>query len=84
MRADIRMPSAFACPTPPARRLQLANFWQDVASDFDQRDRIYIPQDAMRRFGVTEATIAAGGFAPGHTGVSSPAQRSGGLRALAL
>jgi squalene synthase HpnC len=40
--------------------LQLANFWQDVASDYQQRDRIYLPQDAMQRFGVTEATIAAG------------------------
>jgi squalene synthase HpnC len=40
--------------------LQLANFWQDVASDYTQRGRIYIPQDAMRRFGVTEETIAAG------------------------
>jgi squalene synthase HpnC len=40
--------------------LQLANFWQDVASDYQQRDRIYIPQDAMARFNVTEATIAAG------------------------
>jgi squalene synthase HpnC len=40
--------------------LQLANFWQDIASDYQQRDRIYLPQDAMRRFGVTEETIAAG------------------------
>ena len=40
--------------------LQLANFWQDVASDYQQRGRIYFPQDAMHRFGVTEATIAAG------------------------
>ena len=39
--------------------LQLANFWQDVASDYQQRDRIYLPQDAMQRFGVTEETIAA-------------------------
>jgi squalene synthase HpnC len=38
--------------------LQLANFWQDVSSDYHQRDRIYIPQDAMAKFGVTEATIA--------------------------
>lgn len=30
--------------------LQLANFWQDVAIDFS-RDRIYLPQDDMARFG---------------------------------
>jgi squalene synthase HpnC len=40
--------------------LQLANFWQDVASDYQQRGRIYIPRDAMERFGVDEQTIAAG------------------------
>ncbi len=45
--------------------LQLANFWQDVASDYQQRDRIYLPHDAMLRFGVTEATIAAGTATPG-------------------
>jgi squalene synthase HpnC len=43
--------------------LQLANFWQDVAEDF-QRGRIYLPQDAMQRFSVTEATIAAGHATP--------------------
>lgn len=39
--------------------LQLANFWQDVKVDW-QKDRVYIPQADMRRFGVTDATIAAG------------------------
>lgn len=38
--------------------LQLINFWQDVAIDW-QKQRIYIPQDDMARFGVTEAMIAA-------------------------
>lgn len=40
--------------------LQLANFWQDVRGDYEQRDRIYIPQADMRRFGVSDATIAGG------------------------
>lgn len=31
--------------------LQLANFWQDVAVDV-QKDRVYLPQDEMKRFGV--------------------------------
>ncbi len=39
--------------------LQLANFWQDVAVDF-QKGRIYIPLEDMRRFGVAEAVIAEG------------------------
>lgn len=43
--------------------LQLANFWQDVRSDY-ARNRIYFPQEDMRRFGVDEASIAAGKFTP--------------------
>ena len=34
--------------------LQLINFWQDVSIDFETKNRIYLPQDEMRRFGVTE------------------------------
>ena len=37
--------------------LQLINFWQDVALDF-AKGRIYLPQDEMARFGVTEAQLA--------------------------
>ncbi len=39
--------------------LQLANFWQDVRVDF-AKDRVYLPQDDMRRFGVSDAMIAHG------------------------
>ncbi len=37
--------------------LQLTNFWQDVAIDW-QKLRIYIPQEDLQRFGVTEQDIA--------------------------
>ena len=37
--------------------LQLANFCQDVAGDWD-RGRIYLPQADCRRFGYTEAMFA--------------------------
>ena len=40
--------------------LQLINFWQDVALDW-AKGRLYLPQDEMRRFGVTEQQIAARG-----------------------
>jgi len=43
--------------------LQLANFWQDVRVDF-AKDRVYIPQDDMRRFGVSDETIARGEATP--------------------
>ena len=52
-------PERFRLSDMTCSALQLANFWQDVASDYQQRDRIYLPQDAMARFGVTEETIAA-------------------------
>ncbi len=39
--------------------LQLINFWQDVAIDW-QKDRVYLPLDELAHFGVTEAQIAAG------------------------
>jgi squalene synthase HpnC len=39
--------------------LQLANFWQDVREDF-KRGRVYLPQDDMRRFGVSDSAIAQG------------------------
>src|SRR5882672_2564802 len=38
--------------------LQLINFWQDVEVDF-LKNRVYLPQDEMQRFGVGEAQIAA-------------------------
>jgi squalene synthase HpnC len=43
--------------------LQLANFWQDVREDY-ARNRIYFPQEDMRRFGVDEAMVAEGRFTP--------------------
>ena len=36
--------------------LQLANFWQDVSVDY-LKNRIYLPLEDMRRFGVTEEQI---------------------------
>jgi len=43
--------------------LQLANFWQDVARDYDI-GRIYLPLDDMARFGVSEEDIASRRFTP--------------------
>ncbi|HEY5315336.1 MAG TPA: squalene synthase HpnC [Pirellulales bacterium] len=37
--------------------LQLANFWQDVAGDW-QRGRIYLPQSTCRQFGYDESQFA--------------------------
>ena len=37
--------------------LQFINFWQDVALDW-QKGRVYLPQEDLERFGVSEAQIA--------------------------
>jgi len=38
--------------------LQLANFWQDIAIDW-QKDRVYLPQCDLARFGISEDDIAS-------------------------
>ncbi|MBI4511230.1 MAG: squalene synthase HpnC [Deltaproteobacteria bacterium] len=38
--------------------LALTNFWQDIARDLD-RDRIYLPQEDLRHFGVAEEDLFA-------------------------
>ncbi len=37
--------------------LQLINFYQDLEQDYHEHNRIYLPQDEMRQFGVTEDHI---------------------------
>jgi squalene synthase HpnC len=47
-----------ACSNAICTALQLVNLWQDVEIDF-RKDRIYLPQEDMAHFGVTEHQIAA-------------------------
>ena len=37
--------------------LQLINFLQDLLQDFDEHNRIYLPQDEMHRYGVSESHL---------------------------
>ena len=37
--------------------LQLINFLQDIAQDYDEHGRIYLPQEEMQRFGVNEDAV---------------------------
>lgn len=39
--------------------MQLSNFWRDIAEDW-QRGRVYIPQEDMEAFNVSEDVIASG------------------------
>lgn len=43
--------------------MQLSNFWRDIAYDWSI-GRVYIPQEDMRRFGVSEDDIAAQRMTP--------------------
>jgi squalene synthase HpnC len=40
--------------------LQLINFWQDAGVDYLKQNRVYLPQDEMARFGVTERHLRDG------------------------
>lgn len=40
--------------------LQLVNFWQDIARDLADNDRVYLPIEDMQRFGVGEETLRRG------------------------
>ncbi len=57
--AERQQLSDFTCTA-----LQLANFWQDVRVD-QEKGRIYLPMEDLRRFGVSEAEIADGRATPG-------------------
>lgn len=37
--------------------LQLINFYQDIAQDMDENNRLYLPLDELQQFAVTEADI---------------------------
>ena len=50
-------PAFFALSDRICTALQLTNHWQDVAEDFE-RGRIYIPQEDMLKYNVSEKTIA--------------------------
>lgn len=39
--------------------LQLINFYQDLAQDFDENARIYIPQDELNKYDISERHFAA-------------------------
>ena len=61
----------FGCHTPERAALadevctglQLANFWQDVARDFE-KGRVYLPAEDRRRFGYADADLTARRFTP--------------------
>jgi len=55
----VRNPELHELANHTCTALQLANFWQDVSRD-SELGRIYIPQEDMEKFGVTEEQIFDG------------------------
>jgi phytoene synthase len=41
---------------------QLTNFLRDIREDFEDLGRVYMPQDEMRRFGVSDDDISSGNY----------------------
>jgi squalene synthase HpnC len=52
-------PERIRCSDAICTALQIVEHLQDVAEDLRLRDRIYLPEEDMSRFGVTEADLAA-------------------------
>lgn len=57
-----RAPELLALSDEICTGLQLANFYQDVVTDWNDRGRRYLPADVMARFGVTDDQIATRRF----------------------
>ena len=55
--AVAQSPALFAASDAICTALQLTNFWQDIAADY-QRGRVYVPQEDMARFNYPEADLA--------------------------
>jgi len=62
---DRDTPGALRASDDICTALQLANHWQDLASDAQVRDRIYLPGEEMKRFNVDPGQLKAGRWSPG-------------------
>ena len=54
-----RDPERFALSDATCTALQLANFWQDISLDW-KKNRVYIPQEDLRRFDLSDSIISGG------------------------
>jgi phytoene synthase len=58
---NYRSESLLPCSDAICTALQLANFWQDLSVDL-QKNRVYLPQEDLRRFGYSEEELFARGY----------------------
>jgi squalene synthase HpnC len=55
-----RDPAMHALSDRTCTALQLANFWQDVGEDLRERDRVYLPQDRLAKYGLDDDFLRRG------------------------
>jgi phytoene synthase len=63
VRAPYQLADALSGADSLSTAMQLSNFWRDIAEDW-RLGRVYLPQEDMERFGVSEGDIAAGQVRP--------------------
>jgi phytoene synthase len=57
-RAPYRLEDALPGADSLSVAMQLSNFWRDIGQDFEDIGRVYLPQEDMARFEVTEDHLA--------------------------
>jgi len=57
-------PARVALSDATCEGLQLANLWQDIRRDLDERDRVYLPSEDMALFGVSVDDLRAPSATP--------------------
>ncbi len=57
-------PEALGYATQLGNAMQLTNFLRDIDEDCQQRGRVYMPQDELKQFGLSDEDIAGQRFSP--------------------
>ena len=59
-----KRPETLGYATQLGNAMQLTNFLRDIDEDYGQRGRVYMPQDELKQFGLSDEDIAARRFSP--------------------
>ena len=57
-------PETLGHATKLGNAMQLTNFLRDIDEDYQERGRVYMPQDELKRFGLSDEDIAQKRFSP--------------------
>ncbi len=57
-------PQTLGYATQLGNAMQLTNFLRDIDEDYQQRARVYMPQDELKQFGISDEDIASRRFSP--------------------